>query len=140
MGLKQGACHCRAVQFDAEVAEPLDGSRCNCSICAMKGAVMVYVPLAALRVTAGEGGALACYTFNTHVAKHWFCRKCGIHCFHQTRSNPELYAINAVTLEGVDIYANFPVLRVNDGVHHSKDHAGVTRTYGRLLFEPAPTK
>ena len=74
------------------------------------------------------------------VAKHWFCRNCGIHCFHQTRSNPELYAINAVTLEGVDIYGDFPVLRVNDGVHHSKDHGGETRTYGRLVFEPAPTK
>lgn len=140
MSLCKAACHCGAVQFEAEVPEPLAGSRCNCSICAMKGAVMVYVPLADLRVTSGEDGALACYSFNTYTAKHYFCRNCGIHCFHQTRSNPELYAINAVTLEGVDVYRDFPDLNVNDGVHHSKDHAGVTRSAGRLRFEPAPNE
>jgi len=40
-------------------------------------------------------------------------------------------------LDGVDVYRDFPVLNVNDGVHHSKDHGGVSRSAGRLLFEPA---
>ena len=137
MSLRRGACHCGAVQFEVEVAEPLQGSRCNCSICAMKGAVMVYVPLAALRVAAGEDGALASYSFNTGAAKHHFCRNCGIHCFHRTRSDPHLFGINAAVLDGVDVYRDFPVLNVNDGVHHSKDHGGVSRSAGRLLFEPA---
>ena len=138
MSLRKGACHCGAVRFEADVAEPLAGSRCNCSICAMKGAVMVYVPLPALRVTAGEGGALACYSFNTGAAKHHFCRTCGIHCFHQARSDPHLFAINAAVLEGVDVYRDFPEIAVADGQRHSLDNNGVRYQAGILRFEPSP--
>ena len=143
MSLRNGACHCEAVQFEAEVPEPLAGSRCNCSICAMKGAVMVYVPMAALRITAGEGGtkqngALACYSFNTGAAKHYFCQNCGIHCFHQARSDPHLFAINAAVLEGVDVYRDFPEIAVADGQRHSLDNAGVRYQAGILRFEPSP--
>ena len=35
-----GSCHCGAVKFTFEDAEPLTGVRCNCSICKRKGAVM----------------------------------------------------------------------------------------------------
>ncbi len=137
MGVKAGACHCGAVRFEAEVAEPLEGSRCNCSICAAKGAVMVYVPLAALRVSAGQD-QLSCYCFNTGAAKHWFCRVCGIHCYHQARSDPDLYAINAATLDGVDVYRDFPAIAVADGQRHSLDNEGVRYQAGMLRFEPSP--
>jgi len=135
--MRAGGCHCGAVRFEAEVPEPLAGSRCNCSICAMKGAVMVYVPLAALRVTAGED-ALACYGFNTGVAKHHFCRNCGIHCFHQARSDPGMLAINAATLDGVRPYEDFAEVAVADGQRHSRDNAGVRYQAGILRFEPSP--
>ena len=35
------------------------------------------------------------YTFNTHEAKHRFCGHCGIHPFHQLRSNPDNYGVSA---------------------------------------------
>lgn len=31
------------------------------------------------------------YTFNTHQAKHTFCKTCGVQCFYQPRSNPDGY-------------------------------------------------
>jgi hypothetical protein len=131
--IRNGSCHCGAVKFEVAFLSPqLDGSRCNCSICAMKGAVMVYVPLEALRVTEGED-SLACYRFNTGVAKHHFCSHCGIHCFHQARSDPDKYAINAACLEGVSPY-DFTEIPVGDGVHHSLDHGGVRRQFGTLRF------
>ena len=134
--IRKGSCHCGAVQFEARLPEVLSGSRCNCSICAIKGAVMVYLPLEDLKVTAGED-VLGCYRFNTKVAKHHFCTQCGIHCFHQARSDPDKYAINAACLEGVRPYEDFPEVAVYDGVHHSKDHDGVRRQSGRLKFEPS---
>ena len=135
--MRSGACHCGAVQFEAQLPEPLAGSRCNCSICAMKGAAMVYVPLADLRVTAGEG-SLGCYSFNTGVAKHWFCRNCGIHIYHQARSDPDLCGVNAATLDGVDVYRDFPEIAVADGQRHALDNDGVRYQAGILRFEPSP--
>ena len=138
MTVRKGSCHCGKVRFEAEFqGETLSGSRCNCSICAMKGAVMVYVPLEALTIIEGED-ALTCYRFNTSAAKHHFCSTCGIHCFHQARSDPHLYAINAATLEGVRPYEDFPNVPVNDGQHHSLDNDGVRRLAGKLCFEPSP--
>ena len=51
---RRGSCHCGAVKFTVQTPAELTGSRCNCSICAMKGAVMIYVPKADLTVSRGE--------------------------------------------------------------------------------------
>ena len=39
--------------------------------------------------------ALSCYTFNTGVAKHYFCKHCGIKSFYVPRSHPDGISINA---------------------------------------------
>ena len=134
--IREGGCHCGTVRYRAQVPDPLKGGRCNCSICAIKGVVMVRVPLAALEVTHGAE-RLACYQFNTMVAKHWFCPVCGIHVYHQARSAPDTYGINAATLDGVCPYADFPEVTVHDGVHHMKDHGGMLQAAGTLRFTPA---
>uniref|UniRef100_A0AAZ1X571 CENP-V/GFA domain-containing protein n=1 Tax=Oreochromis aureus TaxID=47969 RepID=A0AAZ1X571_OREAU len=36
---------------------------------------------------------LTTYTFNTHVAKHTFCKTCGVQSFYTPRSNPDGYGI-----------------------------------------------
>jgi hypothetical protein len=132
-----GGCHCGQVRYGVEFPdETLAGSRCNCTICAMKGGLMIYVPLASLTVTSGPD-SMACYQFNTMVAKHYFCPRCGIHCFHQTRSHPDLYAVNAATLDGVRVYEDFPVTPVSDGQNHSLDNNGKRRMAGMLRFEPS---
>ena len=135
--VRNAHCHCGGVRFTVAFPdETLRGSRCNCTICAMKGAVMAYVPREAVTVTQGED-MLACYSFNTGVAKHHFCKTCGIHCFHQPRSDPDLYAVNAATLEGVGPYEDFPVMPVADGQNHSLDNGGKRRMAGIVRFEPS---
>jgi hypothetical protein len=100
----KGSCHCGAVQFEVRTAlEP--AGRCNCSLCRRKGALMS--PMIArqdLTVLAGED-SLTLYQFNTRVAKHYFCRHCGIYPFHQTRRDPTRWRVNLGCLEGVDVYA-----------------------------------
>ncbi|MCP3706004.1 GFA family protein [Paraburkholderia sp. CNPSo 3274] len=100
----KGSCHCGAVQFEVHTAiEP--AGRCNCSLCRRKGALM-SPPFEGgeLSIHAGED-ALTLYQFNTRVAKHYFCRHCGIYPFHQTRRDPARWRVNLGCLEGVDVYA-----------------------------------
>ena len=100
----KGSCHCGAVQF--EVRTELEPAvRCNCSLCHRKGALMC--PLFAgenLTILAGQD-SLTLYQFNTRVAKHYFCKHCGIYPFHQTRKDATRWRVNLGCLEGVDAYA-----------------------------------
>ena len=47
--------------------------------------------------------AITTYQFNTNVAKHTFCRHCGIHSFYVPRSAPDGVSVNARCLDGVDL-------------------------------------
>ena len=38
------------------------------------------------------------------MAKHYFCKHCGIYPFHQTRTDPRFWRVNIGCLEGVDPY------------------------------------
>ncbi|MCE4059649.1 GFA family protein [Pandoraea sputorum] len=100
----QGSCHCGAVRF--EVVTPVEpAARCNCSLCRRKGALMTPAfPEANLRILSGADD-LTCYQFNSRVAKHYFCKHCGIYPFHASRTMPGMWRANIGCLEGVDPYA-----------------------------------
>jgi len=111
----RGACHCQKVQFEIQsTLEP--SARCNCSLCRRRSAVMTRVPADRFRLLSGED-FLSLYQFNTRVAKHYFCKVCGIYTFHRPRVAPELYGINVACLEDVDL----PALKVGviDGAAYS---------------------
>lgn len=90
---KQGGCHCGAVAWEAAVPDEIVASECNCSICAATGFLHVFVSREDFRLLRGEG-ALAEYQFNTGVAKHWFCKTCGVKSFYIPRSHPDGYSLN----------------------------------------------
>ncbi|NOQ64672.1 MAG: hypothetical protein GQ582_09195 [Methyloprofundus sp.] len=73
----QGSCHCGAVTFSVEAPEHLEVEDCNCSICSKAGFLHLIVPLKKFKLLSGEH-KLETYTFNTGVAKHKFCKVCGI--------------------------------------------------------------
>ncbi|WP_028222099.1 GFA family protein [Paraburkholderia oxyphila] len=102
--IQHGSCHCGAVRFEVRTALT-PASRCNCSLCRRKGALMSPLFAAGeLTIVSGKD-ALTLYQFNTRVAKHYFCRHCGIYPFHQTRKDPALWRVNLGCLEGVDVYS-----------------------------------
>ncbi len=116
----EGGCHCGRVRF--RVTVDLDRvSECNCSMCAKKGFLHVIVPLGCFELLSGAD-ALTTYEFNTRVAKHRFCRECGIHSFYVPRSDPDKIDVNVRCLEGVDP----AVLRITsfDGRHWEESMAG----------------
>ncbi|MFB9887974.1 GFA family protein [Balneatrix alpica] len=118
--LHPASCHCGAVRLALRLPQGIQNPRrCDCSICRRKGAIVISVPLADLTLLQGQE-ALSCYQFNTHTAKHYFCRHCGIYTHHQRRSNPHEYGVNLGCLEGVNPYLLGPV-EVTDGIHHPSD-------------------
>ena len=49
--------------------------------------------------------ALETYEFGSGVAKHQFCKHCGIYTFHQTVRKPGHYRVNIGCLDDVDSIA-----------------------------------
>lgn len=101
-----GGCHCGAVRFAVEVEDPV-ARACNCSICEMVGYLHVIVDRDRFELLAG-GEALSTYTFNTGVAQHTFCRRCGVKAFYTPRSHPEGISANLRCFDG-DAAARFRV-------------------------------
>ena len=93
-----GGCHCGRVRFEVEAPAEIEALDCNCSLCSMTGYLHLIVPAARFRLLRGED-ALTTYTFNTGVAKHRFCRDCGIKSFYVPRSNPDGYDVNVRCLD-----------------------------------------
>lgn len=96
-----GGCHCGRVRFEVTGALELV-SECNCSICTRKGYLHWIVPRDSFRLLTPHED-VATYTFNTGVAKHHFCPKCGVASFYIPRSDPDRIDVNARCLENVDL-------------------------------------
>jgi hypothetical protein len=96
--IHRGGCHCGAVRFEVEVPEAVEVEDCNCSICSKSGFLHLIVPARDFRLLSGEE-ALVTYTFNTGVARHRFCRICGIKSFYIPRSNPDGVDVNLRCLD-----------------------------------------
>lgn len=94
----QGSCHCRAVVFEVEAPETIEANSCNCSICTKSGFLHLIAPLSKFKLVAGKE-SLSTYTFNTGVAKHTFCKVCGVKPFYTPRSNPDGIDINVHCLD-----------------------------------------
>mmetsp|Transcript_24159 Transcript_24159/g.48009 ORF Transcript_24159/g.48009 Transcript_24159/m.48009 type:complete len:218 (-) Transcript_24159:62-715(-) len=146
--LFEGRCHCGAVQFEISVPPSSlssDGTKlilwdCNCTICTMKRNVHLIVPENCLRLKgAGRNKknnmeiikeTMTTYTYGTCVARHLFCKICGVCPFYIPRSNPDGIAItfhclqlkqrtdtslNAGIIDGVEV-------RRFDGRNWEKDY------------------
>ena len=48
------------------------------------------------------------YTFNTHTAKHYFCRNCGVKSFYKPRSHPDGISVNVNCIDSATIKSLTP--------------------------------
>ena len=67
--------------------------------------VILSVRLNAFRDYSSGKDDLATYEFNTRVAKHMFCKTCGIHAFYVPRSDPDKIDVNARCIDDIDLAA-----------------------------------
>jgi hypothetical protein len=96
----QGSCHCGAIQFEIETNFP-QLTKCDCSICRRKNALMVKVHESKFKLISGEE-SLTEYQFHTKTARHFFCKVCGIYPFHRKRVTPDYFGINVFCLNDFD--------------------------------------
>jgi hypothetical protein len=114
-----GGCHCGRVKFEVQAPADIEAIECNCSICSKSGFLHLIVPKSRFALIQGDE-VLTTYTFNTGVAKHLFCKVCGVKSFYIPRSNPDGYSINVRCLESAGISS----IKIEpfDG-RHWEDHA-----------------
>ena len=74
-----GSCHCGAVAFEFDGEIPPSLTRCTCSFCAKRGALLAYCPPDQFRLTSSAVDAV--YLWNTRQAPHHFCSVCGCGTF-----------------------------------------------------------
>lgn len=98
-----GHCHCQAIKFEFFANHIDRGLRCNCSMCVRRGALMSDFTLAPDELMIQtKPELLGTYSFGPCVAKHHFCKVCGIYPFHQTMIKPGHYRVNLGCVDGIN--------------------------------------
>ncbi|MEM9136699.1 MAG: GFA family protein [Cyanobacteria bacterium P01_F01_bin.42] len=86
------------MKFEIECPTEIEVEDCNCSICSKTGFLHLILPLSKFTLLEGSEN-LETYTFNTGVAKHTFCKVCGVKPFYTPRSNPDGIDVNVRCLD-----------------------------------------
>ena len=123
MQVCRGGCHCGRVALEVEIPDTVNVHRCNCTICQKSGYLHLIVPANRFRLLSGED-CLTEYRFNTGVARHLFCKHCGIKSFYVPRSHPEGFSVN---LNCLDLPAEVDVsIEEFDGQHWLESRSSLT--------------
>lgn len=125
MPIHAGSCHCGDVRFEisSNIAEL---TTCDCSICVKKNAVMTKVAENDFALLT-PWATLSEYRWNTEIARHYFCRRCGIYTFHRKRAQPGHFEINIFCIDDFDA-SNMP-LRATEGQDMSVKIDGARDTW-----------
>ena len=124
--IHQGSCHCGAIAFEVEAPDVPDCTQCNCSICSKAGFLHLIVPQSKFRLLRGEE-AITTYTWGTGVAKHTFCKVCGIKPFYTPRSNPDGVDVNVRCLDPVPTHLNISAFDGQNWEAHAHEIAHLSR-------------
>lgn len=97
----QGGCHCQDVRFTICLDTPIESSNitaCNCSMCEKLGFIHLIIKKDIFQLKS-NWTKLSNYQFNKNIAKHYFCKTCGIKSFYQPRSHPDCWSVNVRCLD-----------------------------------------
>lgn len=98
MTIHHGSCHCGKVRFEVEAPADIEAQQCNCSICRKSGYLHLIVAKRDFHLQSDEE-LLQSYQFGSRVARHYFCRDCGIKSFYVPRSHPDGISVNVNCLD-----------------------------------------
>ncbi len=98
----EGSCHCGAIKFSYDGEEITKGLRCTCSICSRKGTMMSpeAIRMENLNVEAKDED-VGLYQFGSKIAKHYFCKNCGIYTHNEMLRKPGHMRVNLGCIEGL---------------------------------------
>jgi hypothetical protein len=121
-----GSCHCGAIQFQVEAPEKIKCADCNCSICSKSGYLHLIVPRSKLKLVQGES-SITTYRWGTGIAKHTFCKICGIKPFYIPRSNPDGYDVNVRCLDPVPVELEIEPFDGKNWEEHARELAHMSK-------------
>ena len=98
---KAGGCHCGAIRFEV-FSDFTEAIECNCSMCNKKGYLHLIVPAERFQLLKGEN-ELSIYRFGSGLARHYFCRHCGISAYYVPKSHPDGFSVNFRCLDEIDL-------------------------------------
>ena len=78
---------------------------------------MVSCPLDQCTLEKGAD-SLTLYQWNTAIAKHYFCKICGIYMHYSRRSDPSVYGVNIGCFDDINI-RDYLATDINDVVSMS---------------------
>ena len=113
-----GSCHCKQIQFKVIGEKNIKVLDCSCSICSILNYKHYIVDKSQFKLLKGKK-CLSTYTFNTNVAKHLFCKNCGIKSFYIPRSHPDSISVNLNCIHSKTI--NKVKIIKFDGKHWNKN-------------------
>ena len=96
----KGSCHCGSIIFEVDTDLSVI-KQCNCSICKRKYSKMGMAKKEDLKIIKGSEN-LTLYKFGSNVAKHYFCKICGIYTHHGRKSDPNGIGFNIGCLDNID--------------------------------------
>ena len=112
-----GSCHCGSVQFKFCAGEILeDLYECNCSLCLKKSILMKPIPKEEFTLLSGKEN-ISEYQWNKNIAKHFFCRTCGVYTHHIRRRDPNQISVNIMCVDDILIPRDIKINQV-DGASH----------------------
>lgn len=76
-----GSCHCGKITFRIESDLPKELTRCTCSFCSKRGALLAYYQPDQFHLTSNPASTDAIYRWNTKLVAHHFCNECGCATF-----------------------------------------------------------
>lgn len=121
----RGACHCRAVRFEADLDLTQPTFRCNCTICRRTRFWAAVARSDSFRVLSGND-QLTQYLFGSKKNEHYFCRHCGVRAFGIGNDTPigKMVGVHLGCLENIsdEALAKVPVTYI-DGLHDRWDAA-----------------
>ena len=96
------SCHCQAVQIAFEVGPITEVLECNCSHCAKKSFLLIFLPTEQVTFLAGEEHQTE-YRFNKKTIAHLFCKTCGVQVYTKAKmGESEMSSINVRTIDDFD--------------------------------------
>ena len=113
-----GSCHCKQIKFEVLGEKNIKVLDCSCSICSILNYKHYIVDKSQFKLLKGKK-YLSTYTFNTNVAKHLFCKNCGIKSFYIPRSHPDSISVNLNCIHSKTI--NKVKIIKFDGKHWNKN-------------------
>ena len=113
-----GSCHCKQIKFEVLGEKNIKVLDCTCSICSILNYKHYIVDKSQFKLLKGKK-YLSTYTFNTNVAKHLFCKNCGIKSFYIPRSHPDSISVNLNCIHSKTI--NKVKIIKFDGKHWNKN-------------------